>query len=60
LSALGLGAGWRCWEIGAGGGSIVRWMAAEVGESGSVLGTDLNLDWMTPTCRATSNSAATT
>ena len=46
LSALGLGAGWRCWEIGAGGGSVVRWMAAQVGESGSVLGTDLNLDWI--------------
>lgn len=24
LSALGLGEGWRCWEIGAGGGSVVR------------------------------------
>lgn len=45
LSALGLGEGWRCWEIGAGGGSVVRWMAAQVGGSGSVLGTDLNLDW---------------
>src|SRR5438552_635680 len=46
LSALGLGEGWRCWEVGAGGGSVVRWMAAQVGESGSVLGTDLNLDWI--------------
>jgi SAM-dependent methyltransferase len=46
LSPLGLGEGWRCWEIGAGGGSVVRWMAAQVGESGSVLGTDLNLDWI--------------
>ena len=46
LSALGLGSGWRCWEIGAGGGSVVRWMAAQVGESGSVLGTDINLDWI--------------
>jgi len=46
LSALGPGEGWRCWEIGAGGGSVVRWMAAQVGDSGSVLGTDLNLDWI--------------
>lgn len=46
LSALGLGEGWRCWEIGAGSGSVARWMAAQVGESGSVLGTDLNLDWI--------------
>src|SRR5206468_903539 len=46
LSALGLGEGWRCWEVGAGSGSVVRWIAAQVGESGSVLGTDLNLDWI--------------
>jgi len=46
LSALGLGEHWRCWEIGAGGGSVVRWMAGQVGESGSVLGTDINLDWI--------------
>jgi SAM-dependent methyltransferase len=46
LSALGLGPGWRCWEIGAGGGSVVRWIAAQVGQSGSVLGTDVNLDWI--------------
>ena len=46
LSALGLGEGWRCWEIGAGGGSVVRWMATQVRESGSVLGTDVNLDWI--------------
>src|SRR5437763_14075037 len=46
LSALGLGEGWRCWEVGAGGGSDVRWIAAQVGVSGSALGTDLNLDWI--------------
>jgi hypothetical protein len=44
LSSLGVGEGWRCWEIGAGGGSVVRWMAARVGQSGAVLGTGLNLD----------------
>jgi SAM-dependent methyltransferase len=46
LAALGLGDGWRCWEVGAGGGSVVRWMATQVGETGTVLGTDLNLDWI--------------
>jgi 2-polyprenyl-3-methyl-5-hydroxy-6-metoxy-1,4-benzoquinol methylase len=46
LSALGLTDGWRCWEIGAGGGSVARWMAEQVGPSGSVLGTDINLDWI--------------
>jgi SAM-dependent methyltransferase len=46
LSALRLGEGWRCWEVGAGGGSVVRWMARQVGVAGTVLGTDLNLDWI--------------
>ena len=46
LSALGLGQGWRCWELGAGGGLVARWMGLEVGGSGSVLATDLNLDWI--------------
>ncbi|OBH12937.1 bifunctional 2-polyprenyl-6-hydroxyphenol methylase/3-demethylubiquinol 3-O-methyltransferase UbiG [Mycobacterium sp. E1747] len=27
FTELGLGAGWRCLEIGAGGGSLVKWMA---------------------------------
>lgn len=46
LSALGIQAGWRCWEIGAGGGSVVRWMAAQVGRAGTVIGTDINLQWI--------------
>lgn len=28
LAELGLGAGWRCLEVGAGGGSLVEWMAS--------------------------------
>jgi len=27
LGELGIGSGWRCLEVGAGGGSMVRWMA---------------------------------
>src|SRR5262249_5388962 len=27
LSALGVADGWRCLEVGGGGGSIVRWLA---------------------------------
>ncbi len=46
LKALGIGAGWHCWEIGAGGGSVARWMAEQVRRRGSVLATDLNLDWI--------------
>ena len=27
LAELGVGRGWRCLEVGAGGGSLVRWLA---------------------------------
>jgi SAM-dependent methyltransferase len=40
---LGLTAGWRCWEVGAGRGSMARWLAARVTASGSVLATDIDI-----------------
>jgi SAM-dependent methyltransferase len=46
LDALGVGAGWRCLEVGAGGGSIVRWLAERIGATGSVLATDLDTRWL--------------
>ena len=36
---LGLGPGWRCWEVGAGGRSIPEALAAAVGPTGYVLAT---------------------
>jgi SAM-dependent methyltransferase len=48
LDALGLAGGWRCWEVGAGGPSVVQWLAARVGPSGRVLATDIDLTWLTP------------
>jgi SAM-dependent methyltransferase len=42
LRARGVGAGWRCLEVGGGGGSIARWMCAQVGPGGEVLATDLD------------------
>ncbi|MGH3794342.1 MAG: methyltransferase domain-containing protein [Pseudonocardiaceae bacterium] len=42
LSRLGVGPGWRCAEVGAGGGSLARWLAARVGETGHVVATDLD------------------
>ncbi|WP_370937874.1 class I SAM-dependent methyltransferase [Amycolatopsis sp. cg13] len=39
LGNLGVGAGWSCWEIGAGGGSIARWLAER---AEYVLATDLD------------------
>lgn len=45
LSALGVTAGWRCLEVGAGRGSIARWMADLVGPRGYVLATDIDTRW---------------
>lgn len=42
LDQVGIQPGWRCLEVGAGGGSIAKWLAQEVGPEGSVLATDLN------------------
>jgi len=46
LSALGIAAGWRCLELGAGSGSIARWMAERVGARGHVLATDIDTRWI--------------
>jgi len=40
LERLGVGPGWRCAELGAGAGSIARWMAGRVGDEGSVTAVD--------------------
>jgi ubiquinone/menaquinone biosynthesis C-methylase UbiE len=42
LESVGITGGWRCLEIGGGGGSIARWMATRVGSRGHVLCTDLD------------------
>ena len=42
LSERGVGRGWRCLEVGTGGGSVARWLAGRVGPSGCVLATDIN------------------
>jgi SAM-dependent methyltransferase len=43
LAERGVGAGWRCLEVGCGAGSVARWLAERVGASGRVLATDLDL-----------------
>jgi ubiquinone/menaquinone biosynthesis C-methylase UbiE len=48
LQALGVGAGWRCLEIGAGAGSVCAWLASEVGKSGRVTATDLDTSFIEP------------
>lgn len=42
IQATGIATDWRCLEIGAGAGSITRWMAAVVGEGGKVAAVDLD------------------
>jgi SAM-dependent methyltransferase len=46
LDDRGIATGWRCWEVGAGGPTVARWMADRVGSAGSVIATDLDLSWM--------------
>jgi SAM-dependent methyltransferase len=46
LGALGLGPGWRCWEVGAGGRSVPEWLADQVGDTGHVVATDIDTSWL--------------
>lgn len=41
LDAIGVGAGWRCLDAGAGAGSVTRMLADRVGPTGRVLAVDL-------------------
>jgi SAM-dependent methyltransferase len=45
LEGLGISEGWCCWEVGAGGVSVVEWMARRVGVDGRVLATDIDVSW---------------
>jgi SAM-dependent methyltransferase len=47
LEATGLGTGWRCLEVGAGRGSIARWLSNQVGPSGEVIALDLETSLLT-------------
>jgi SAM-dependent methyltransferase len=42
LEARGVGRGWQCLEVGAGGGSIALWLADRVAPDGAVVATDLD------------------
>jgi SAM-dependent methyltransferase len=42
LDDIGVGEGWRCLDVGAGGGSVTRMLAERVGSTGSVLAVDLD------------------
>jgi len=42
LRARGVGAGWRCLEVGAGAGSVARWLCGQVCPGGEVVATDID------------------
>jgi SAM-dependent methyltransferase len=51
LENLGIAPGWRCWEVGAGGTSVISWLAGRTGPSGQVLATDIDTSWATAAAR---------
>jgi SAM-dependent methyltransferase len=48
LTELNIPPGARCWEAGAGGGSIARWLANRVRPSGRVVATDTDISRLHP------------
>ena len=46
IRQLGLAPGWRCLEVGCGNGSIARWLAIQVGDSGHVVASDLDTSYI--------------
>ncbi|MFI5268172.1 MAG: class I SAM-dependent methyltransferase [Chloroflexota bacterium] len=47
IQEIGIGPGARCLEVGAGGGSIARWLVSQVGPDGHVVATDINVNALT-------------
>lgn len=44
LETIGVQPGWRCLDLGAGGGSISRWLAERTRPSGTVIAADIDTD----------------
>ena len=58
LEAVGVGQGWRCLEVGAGAGSIARWLSHQVGPGGRVLATDIDTRFVASLAAAADDSQA--
>jgi SAM-dependent methyltransferase len=48
LEKVGVTAGWRCADVGAGAGSIASWLRDRVGEHGEVVAIDLDTSLLKP------------
>jgi SAM-dependent methyltransferase len=46
VSMLGIQQGWRCLEVGGGGGSVAAWLCEQVGPNGGVIATDINIQFL--------------
>jgi hypothetical protein len=46
VDALGISAGWRCWEVGAGGASVPDGLANRVGPGRQVVASDIDTGWL--------------
>lgn len=46
LDGIGVAEGWRCLEVGAGAGSVVRWLSQRVGTAGKVVAADLDVRFL--------------
>ncbi|OBF80000.1 hypothetical protein A5791_09595 [Mycobacterium sp. 852002-51163_SCH5372311] len=46
LDAIGVADGWRCLEVGAGAGSVTRWLSQRVGPGGKVVAADLDVRFL--------------
>jgi SAM-dependent methyltransferase len=46
LEKLGVGAGWRCLEVGCGNGSISQWLAGRVAPGGHVVASDIEVRYL--------------
>ncbi|WP_030564640.1 methyltransferase domain-containing protein [Streptomyces aureocirculatus] len=51
IERLGVGPGWRCWEVGATSTSVVSWLAKRVGPTGLVLATATDTAPLRPAAR---------
>ena len=48
LTAVGIGPGWQCCDVGSGAGTIAAWMAEQVGPDGRVVSIDVDTRFQPP------------